>query len=184
MRAISRNSFISRLPSLFFCGIDEHIMDIKDINVKNTLDVKSEAPTDTAFLSKYRKLPILLSSPFVCERLRTECLFFPSLQIDAGCTLLRWLGSSGTFLFARIKRARHAKRNRIDAFLINSGNDREKKVTEKTQINIKRAISYPQSCTFEVNSGSDVDNHYATSAICFPGQSIVSTDTAKYTYTE
>lgn len=65
-----------------FAGIDERIKDtIKDINVKNTPDVKSEARPDTAFLSKYRKLPTLSSSPRpLCTRVYARKVFFSPLS--------------------------------------------------------------------------------------------------------
>lgn len=64
-----------------FAGIVEHIKDVvKDINVKNTMDIKSEMPPDTAFLSKYRKLHVLSSFLFVSEHLRRESVFFSSID--------------------------------------------------------------------------------------------------------
>lgn len=140
---------------------------MEDINVKNTRNVKSEAPPDTAFLSKYRKLPFLLSSSFMLEHLRTGAsLFFlssppPRLLSRDGCGngsrayCSGDFASSGIFLFGRIKRACHAKRDRIDAFLINSTDGREKEVTEKNANKRKTCDTPPEVSRPTRSGGSD-----------------------------
>lgn len=137
---------ISFSPPSFLCGIDEHTKDIvKDINVKNTRNVKSEAPPDTAFLSEYRKLPFLSSSPFILERLCTRGAFFPPPFLprcgNGSRALLRRLCFVRN-IFIRSNKTSLSREARPNRCIFNQFQRRlgEKEVTEKTQINVKRAI--------------------------------------------
>lgn len=146
----SRTFHFVLLPVPFVASMND-IKDIaKDINVKNTRNAKSEAP----ILHSYRNTvnSLFYRALALCARAFTHRKpFFPLLPPPGGCR--EWVArcsgdfaSSGIFLFARIKRACHAKRDRIDAFLINSSDDRGKEVTEeeKGQINVKTCDTPPE----------------------------------------